>query len=120
MGYPLVSVSAQFASDGLGGTVCRAVASPTRAGISWNVEQMSTVVSPPSVPSSQLKVYRGPESSTTYLEGTFTADNDTSDTKFTLGETDFLTFVWTGGTIGAVATETIHGTISDKRRYGAV
>jgi hypothetical protein len=120
MGYPLASVSATFASDGLGGTVCRAVASPTRAGISWNVEQISSQVNPPSVPSSRLKVHRGPESKTTYLEGTFTADDDSTDTKYTLGPTDFLTLVWTGGTLGAVATATIHGTATDRRNQGAI
>lgn len=120
MGYPLASVSAQFVSDGMGGTVCRAVASPTRVGISWQVEQISTTVNPTSTPSSKLKVYRGPESVTTYLEGTATADNDSSDTKFGLGETDFLTFVWTGGSIGATAVATIHGTLTDKRQQGAI
>lgn len=119
MGYPLASVSAQFVSDGVGGTVCRAVASPTRAGISWEIDNISTTVSPPSVPSSRLKTYRGPESSTTYIEGTFTADNDNSDTKHTLGPTDFLTFVWTGGSIGAVATATLTGQLKD-RRQGAL
>lgn len=120
MGYPLVSVSAVFASDGLGGTICRAVVSPTRVGILWEVEQISSVVNPPSVPSSKLKVYRGPESNTTYLEGTFTADNDTTDTKYTLGSTDFLTLVWTGGTLGAIATATVHGTLRDRRQASAI
>jgi hypothetical protein len=120
MGYPLASASAVFTSDGLGGTICRAVVSPTRVGISWDIDQMVTTVNPPTVPSSQLIVYRGPPSVTTKLEGTFTADNDSSDTKLKLGPTDFLTFVWTGGTIGATATATIHGTAPDRRQQGAL
>lgn len=115
MGYPLASVSATFVSDGAGGTVCRAVVSPTRAGISWDIESISSVVSPPSVPSSQLKIHRGPESNTTYIEGTYTADNDSTNTPYTLGSTDFLTFVWRNGTLGAVATATIIGTAKDRR-----
>jgi len=120
MGYPLASVSAQFVSDGLGGTVCRAVVSPTRVGISWDIDQMVTTVNPPTIPSSQLKVYRGPVSVTTLLEGTFTADNDSSDTKLSLGSTDFLTFVWTGGSLGAIATATVHGIARDRRTQSAV
>lgn len=115
MGYPLASVSATFVSDGVGGTICRAVAAPTRAGISWSIDLIATTVSPGSTPSSQLKVYRGVESVTTYVEGTYSADNDTSDTHHELKSMDSLTFVWTGGTLGAVATATLHGTIRDAR-----
>lgn len=120
MGYPLVSVTAQFIPDGAGGTVCSAVASPTRAGISWRVDKITTLVQPSatSIPP-QLRVYRGPQSNTTYLEGSNSADNDTSDTAHDLGSSDFLTFVWSGGTVGAIATATLFGEITDQRMSSA-
>lgn len=110
----LASANATFISDGVGGSVARVPhLGPRRYGTTWHVTHMVSTTN--SVVPSQVRVYRNIESPTTIVDGSDSANQDTSETDITLGSGEFLTFVWTKGDIGAIATITVSGEMSTGR-----
>ena len=99
-----VSASATFDENG------RAVAQlgPSTFGIRWTIKRMST--STTSGAESQLVVYRNAEQASARIDGTYTANQNTSETEIALQTLEKLVFVWTQGDPGSVATIVLEGT----------
>jgi hypothetical protein len=111
-----LSISATFKDNGFGGTIATAVTGPSVYGSKWNVTKIRTITnSTQTLGASSLQIYRGTITQSNTFDNTDNADNDTDtcDESFIAG--DFLTFVWTNGDIGSVATAVISGTIETGR-----
>lgn len=81
---------------------------PLRAGENWKVTHHSisntgTVLTP------EERLYRGIESPTTLLEGTFSGNMDSSDTVIDVRNGEALLFIWTGADVGSFCTATVTG-----------
>lgn len=50
------------------------------------------------------KLYRNSISDATFIEGSYTGSNDSSDTRHVLTQGEYLTCAWVGGDVGARAT----------------
>lgn len=84
------------------------------AGRAWTVQRMTVSCTGPTTPMPSCFVYDGPPNDAYLLDATWTGTQDVSDfgTPLELGEGDYLTFRWTGGTPGEVATARLVGTFS--------
>lgn len=102
----LGTATATFNSSG----IAEALIGPTRARESWSVRQLVTRTT--SSNTTQLFVRRyntsGPR-----LDYTARANNDVSDCDYDVPAGQLLSFQWTGGTVGTIATCDIDG-----ERYG--
>lgn len=49
------------------------------------------------------------------VDTTYTGNNDSSDTIIEINEGSFLTAVWTGGDVGAIASVAVRGTRTQRR-----
>lgn len=78
-------------------------------GYEWLVSQMAVSSTSAAVPI--CKVYRGAEMPSTFVAGTASGNGDTNDLAepLTMHAGEYLTFVWEGGTPGALATARIEG-----------
>lgn len=113
MRYPLLEyVQATADADG------RAVAStgPAKYGESWDVSLINTNTT--STAQSQLIVYRGVESNSTRILGTYSGNNDTAGggSNIKIPAQDKLVFVWTGCDVGSICTARIEGDLISQRR----
>jgi hypothetical protein len=57
------------------------------------------------------KIYRNAVTDANFLEGSYTASNDSSDTRIVLYASESLICLWTGGDPGATATYRISGVL---------
>lgn len=82
----------------------------------WEIASISTSAS--STSQSRLAIYNSPSFGTP-LEGTYSGNQDTTDTKRTLMPGTSLSFQWTLGTPGAIATISLTGVrfIKGQRAY---
>lgn len=104
---------AQATANGTGRAV--AEAGPKRAGDRWEITLINTNTN--STAQAELRVYRGVESESARLFGTFSANSDTaSGSTITVGSGDKLVFVWSGADIGSICTARIEGDIYSGRR----
>lgn len=116
----LVSASANFipgydydiTGAAIGTVTARVQIGPAKQRDTWIIERLTSVVSPYYVNASPstLKVYRNAESPSTYIDGSYDANNDVSQMTppLILGAGEKLIFVWHGGS-GNIATVTITG-----------
>lgn len=101
----MTSVNAVFGADGM----ARASVGPRVFGVTWTVERYGTNTN--SATDTKLFVYRNNESDANYLDSSDNANNDVSDNNaIPLQTLDTLLFVWSGGSVGAIATASIFGT----------
>lgn len=91
----------------------RAVAQlqPMRSFEQWKVIS-STVQSTSSVLKPTAKLYRGSETPSTIIEGTYSGSLDSTDKSYKLRNGERVLAVWTGCDVGASCTLTIEGTKS--------
>jgi len=87
---------------------------PERASQLWRIKRVT--VSTTSSTKTQCKLYRTAESPSRQLDNTPRGNSDTSeDNSYEFRTPEKLLAVWTGGTVGAVATLNIIGTIEAER-----
>lgn len=103
------AVSATFVDDGSGGTVARAEVGPPTAFRGWHVTRLTSMTTNPSSVYTTLRVYKNFESPSSYLDGSFRADQDTSETNIVLNPADKLVCVWAKAPAGTIATLTVSG-----------
>lgn len=110
MSFPLnASDTAQFVSDGKGGTVARLSLGPQKYTESWDVRTAS--ISTTSVAQSTCRMYHSFESPNSFIDGTSKANLNVSNIETVLGSLERLLFVFTGGDMGAYATVALNGTM---------
>lgn len=113
------SVSATFQGDGTGlGSIAQASLGPTIYGSSWVVTSMVTSTNSDGTEfgTSELRVYQGFVTPSSLRASSWTADNDQfGGERIELRTLDSLTFVWTKGNIGSVATVILRGEIVGRR-----
>lgn len=97
--------SAQATVNADGRSECRL--QPLRAFETWTVTKMT--VQSTSVGQSQCRVYRGSESPSRLIEGTYSGNMDSSDTSIQLRNGESLLAVWTKADPGSVCTFTVEG-----------
>lgn len=115
MSFPLdASGSAKFISDGHGGTIATVILGPTVYPTSWQIDRMVVTTTNTNVLQSRLNVYRGMISPSRVVDSTYTGDQNVSETSIALACLDTLAFVWTGGSIGSVATVILSGTVNGR------
>ena len=102
---PLYESSAA-AADANG--IARVSVGPLRSFETWDVRS-TTVTSTSSTLVPTCKLYRGAESPSRLIDGTFTGTLDTTDTPYSLRSGDKLVAVWTGCDVGAQCTVTLEG-----------
>lgn len=90
---------------------------PYRYGDQWYIDSIATEVN--STNQTTLTVYRGIESNTSIVAGTFSGNFDTASggSPIVVKDGDKLTFVWTNCNPGDVCQATIEGTLYSER-YG--
>ena len=113
-----VSVTATFTpvANSPTDTIARAQIGPQTFGEKWHITRIVTNTTSTGLNGqSQLRVYRAIESPLTLLDGTYSADQDISDTDISLVTLENLVFVWTNGDNGSEAIGIISGTIDDGR-----
>lgn len=93
------------ASVTLDGTGAGQVQIPVTGG-DWVIVASSVQVTS-NVKEPTAKLYRNSISDATFLEGSYTGSNDSSDTRHLLTQGEYLTVAWTGGDVGARATARI-------------
>lgn len=100
-------------ADGTADANGRAVATlqPLRAFENWRVRRM-TVQSTSSTLVPTCKIYRGAESPSRLVDGTYTGTLDHTDTDLPLHNGESLIAVWEGGDVGSICTLSIEGDIS--------
>lgn len=105
---------AQATADASGRAV--AYAGPEKFGDQWDVSLINTNTT--STAQTELRVYRGVESDTTRLIGTYSGNNDTASGSkpITVRAGDKLVFVWTGADVGSICTARIEGEFITGRR----
>jgi len=103
-------VRATFDASG----IARATIGPQIYGTKWLVDRIN--VTSTSVLSSQCRVYLNAEVDTALFTGTYSGNQDSDDSDFTMDTLDKLIFVWSGGTVGAVATAIVTGKIETGRQ----
>lgn len=97
------SVSRQVNLDSTGGGQVDLY--PTGNG-DWVIVQLGVTVAT-STNQPTAKIYRNGVSPTSFVEGSYTGSNDSSDTRHVLKQGEFLSCVWSGGDAGARATMTV-------------
>jgi hypothetical protein len=85
---------------------------PEKARENWHVTRITVQATGAAVP--QARVYRGAESPSSFIDGTETGNLDVSETDLRLYPSDYVTTVWTGGSVGGIGSVVIEGT----RSYG--
>lgn len=77
-------------------------------GLEWEIKKF--VVSTTSDLSTQVRIYRDTVSDSSRIDGSYSGNQDVSDTSVSLQAPVTILFVWDGGTPGAQATGRIEGT----------
>lgn len=92
---------------------------PDFQGSQWNVTRITTHVESDEQfgQPTEFRVYRGPVSATTLLEGTYSGDFDTSDSHFQLQHGERFSVEWRYGPAGKTAVCRIEGTYSQPGRF---
>lgn len=88
---------------------------PTQYGEEWHITSTQCVVDN-SAAESRLKVFRNNKA--TPVEGTYSGNQDNSDTPFHLHSGEKLNYQFTGGTAGSHASITVTGERTVKGRRG--
>lgn len=99
-----------------GGTATRQSVGPSRPGERWEITNMSVSGTSPA----KLQVFRGNSTDRSkQIDVTVTAQADTSDSKTTLRNGETISFLWTGGTVGATMSVHIEGSrfVPGQRAY---
>lgn len=110
MSFPLdASGTAQFVSNGAGGTIARVFLGPQKYGESWDVKSAS--ISTTSTAQSTCRMYHSFESPNSFIDGTSKANLNVSNIETVLGSLERLLFVFTDGDMGAYATVALNGTM---------
>lgn len=83
----------------------------------WTVQRMTVSCTGPTDPMPSCYVYDGPAADAYLIDATWTGTQDVSDfgTPLELLDGEYLTFRWTGGTPGEVATARLVGTFALRR-----
>jgi len=103
---PITSQSAIINSAGR--AVC--TAGPERYGEQWRVTRMVTNITPITAGvNTRLDVYRNSETPSQMVDGTYTAEQNVSETDIGLRSGEKLVFVWSGGTPNSIATIILTG-----------
>lgn len=103
------SASATVAADG----TARCTLSPQTFGVSWEVTR--TVVNSNSILATQFQMFLNNENANSLIDASYSGNQDTSDTVYTLRDTDVLHCLWKGGTVGAACTVILGGTLDTGR-----
>jgi hypothetical protein len=104
---------AQAVADANGRAV--ATAGPDRFGDRWDISLMNTNTN--STSQTELRVYRGVESESARILGTYAANSDTaSGSTITVMSGDKLVFVWSNADPGSICTVRIEGDFHSGRR----
>lgn len=82
---------------------------PLRAGEDWHITR-SSVFNAGTVKTPSCTTYRGIESPTTVIEGTYSGRLDSSDTPIELRNGERLLFVFSGCDVGSNCSATVDGT----------
>lgn len=109
MAQLLETTGTTFTADG------RAVAriALTIHGLEWDIRKF--VISTTSVLTTQCRIYRDVESDSALIDGTYSGNQDVSDTGVTLQAPVTLLFIWTGGTPYTQANARIEGSKTVRR-----
>jgi hypothetical protein len=104
--------SAQVTLDGSGNGFV--TLGPSYTYQTWYPTMVNVLITPPPAVEPTFKLYRGSAGPSSYIGGTYTGSNDSSDLNgVTLNPGEKLFGVWSlGGTPGGVASMTITGKIS--------
>lgn len=97
-----------IAADGTG----TATIAPTGAGYYRTTFWSVTTSAPPTTGSSTATIFRNSTGQLDVLEGTYSGDQDTSDTTAELEPNESLLCVWTGAQPGATAVFRVEGRLS--------
>jgi hypothetical protein len=89
---------------------------PDKYGDQWEITLINTNTT--STAQTELRVYRGVESDTTRILGTYSANSDTAGggTGITVRAGEKLVFVWSNADVGAICTARIEGDFISGRR----
>lgn len=89
---------------------------PAQHGETWEIESTQTTVEN-SAGEARLRIYRN--GTTQLVEGTYSANQDTSNTRFGLASGESLSFHYTNGSEGGTAIVTVSGVrkVRGKRAY---
>ncbi|HET7414770.1 MAG TPA: hypothetical protein VFI97_03640 [Arthrobacter sp.] len=86
---------------------------PQRMGESWKVRSAS--ISTTSTVETTCRMYRNAVSSSTFIDGTSTANLNVSNVGSELANLERLVFVFTGGDFNKTATVVLDGTMTSSR-----
>lgn len=90
---------------------------PNRPFTSWKIEKITT--STDNSTETQLRIYRGIVTASNFISGTNSANENADDSaNINLITSEFLTFVWSNGSGGKIATIVIYGEEKIKRNVG--
>lgn len=103
MSYLQATAQAQFDANGRAVVVL----GPTIYGVVWDIRKM--VITTTSEALTECRVYRGSESFLNMVDGSRAANQDVSDTQFSLASPDKLMFVWEKGSPGTSAIARVEG-----------
>lgn len=112
MDYPLLEY-VEATADANGRAV--AIKGPAKYGETWDVTLVNTTTT--SAAESLLRVYRGVESASAQIIGSYSGNNDTASggDSITIPAQDKMVFVWSGCTPGARCTARIEGALKSGR-----
>lgn len=107
-GASRLSISGQVTLDASG---AGALELAVPAATVWSIQRIAISCTGPTDPMPACYVYDGPANDANLLDATWTGTQDVSDfgTPLELYAGEFLTFTWTGGTPGTVATARLIG-----------
>lgn len=92
-----------------------ATAGPSRYGDRWEISLINSNTT--STAQAELRVYRGVESETARILGSYGANSDTaSGSTVTVRAGEKLVFVWSNADVGAICTARIEGEFITGRR----
>lgn len=104
---------AQATADANGRAVDNA--GPAKYGETWEITLINTNTT--STAETELRVYRGVESETCRILGTYSGNSDNAGgSPVKVQSPDKLIFVWSGATAGAICTARIEGDLITGRR----
>lgn len=99
-----VSASANAGNDG----IARITIGPLRSFETWHVRS-TAVASTSNVKVPTVRTYRGAETPSRLIEGTYTGTLNASDTAYDLRSGERLVVVFAGGDVGSQCTVTLEG-----------
>lgn len=112
------AASATFVDNGNGSSVATVQLGPAVYASTWHVR--NTLITTNSTQQqfgvSTFTLYRMNQSPSSMIDGSYSGDQDTSDTAYSLSFGQTVIGVWSGGDIGAIATLTLSGTVETGRR----